>query len=855
MVGINHKFSPTQSAIASDAQIVCLDKGFLWLNTEHLAFESPSQIDWITAKPVATMPCTVAMLVNDEAKLATLNSEDHWFFTEFLLPENQPKRVLLQLDGLLTYAEVYINQQLVLTSSNAYQSNIIDITAHVKQSNQLAICCRAIAPTLAKKHPRPHFATRLINERNLRFIRTPILGYTPGFSAPTQAVGPYRPIRLICEQQISIISSFVNAQLIRGNSGLLAVDVCLEFINSHIADAHLVVLNDKNELVTKTAVNIANESAHHYRLTTQLTVEAINAYWPHTHGKPERYSLLIELNEKGSSPTTITLGKYGFRRIDRVNPDAFSLKINDAALYLRGACWTPMNPKSLLVDASQLRERLLWLQSSGMNMLRIPGNMFYESDAFYELCDELGILVFQDFAFANFDYPESDEAFIESIQQEAKHFLSKHGGRACLTVLAGNSEVSQQASMMGLELNHLNNAIFDQHLPNIARELAPNVPYVRSSPSADGIPFHSGNGPSHYYGVGGYRRSLEDARLFKGRFASECLAFSHVPEDESLRAFFGGEIIPPHDPRWKNAVPRDVGSGWDFTDITDHYVEHLFEIDATKLRTIDQDRYLNFCRAATAEAVERTLSIFRADSAQGRGALVWFLHDLKSGAGWGYIDALGRPKSAFYGLARTAQPTAILFVDEGLDGLAVYLAHDGSQALTCDLSITLVTAEGRIYEQKQQTLTIEPRSVQRIGVDLFLNRFVDSSYAYRFGPRAFTSCIATLKHITGETLLQNIYANPTETHQLNHDLGLIGTISMGDDGQYQLTLSCKVPAFYVVIDTPAFIPSENYFHLIPGFDKVVLLKTKDNQSLPHGRIRALNTKNSYPIKLMDAEKN
>jgi beta-mannosidase len=853
MVGINHKLSPTQSAMASDAQIVYLDKGFLWLNTEHLAFKSPIDIDWTTAKSVATMPCTVAMLVNDEAQLATLNSEDHWFFTEFSLPEKQPKRILLQLDGLLTYAEVYINQQLVLTSSSAYHSNIIDITAHLKQSNQLTICCRAIAPKLAKKHPRPRFSTRMINERNLRFIRSPILGYTPGFSAPIQAVGPYRPIRLIYQQQVSIISSFVNAQLILGNSGLLAIDVCLEFINSHIADAHLVLLNDKNELVTKTVVNITNESAHHYRLTTQFTLEAINAYWPHTHGKPERYSLMIELNEKDSSPTTISLGKYGFRRIDRENPDTFSLKINDVPMYLRGACWTPMNPKSLLVDASQLRERLLWLQSSGMNMLRIPGNMLYESDAFYELCDELGILVFQDFAFANFDYPESDEAFIYSIQQEARHFLAKHGGRPCLTVLAGNSEVAQQASMMGLELNHLNNAIFNLHLPNIVRELAPNVPYVRSSPTADGIPFHSGNGPSHYYGVGGYRRSLEDARLFKGRFASECLAFSHVPEDESLRTFFGGEIIPPHDPRWKNSVPRDVGSGWDFTDITDHYVERLFEIDATKLRTIDQDRYLNFCRAATVEIVERTLSIFRADSAKGRGALVWFLHDLKSGAGWGYIDALGRPKSAFYGLARTAQPTAILFVDEGLEGLAVYVAHDCSQALTGDLTITLVTAEGRIYEQQQKTLTFEPRSVKRISVDLYLDRFVDSSYAYRFGPRAFSSCIATIKSNDGMTLLQNIYVNPTETHHINYDLGLTGVVSLREDGQYQLTLSCKAPAFYVVIDTPAILPADNYFHLVPGFDKVVLLKTKDKQSLPHGRIRALNTKNSYPIKIMDTE--
>lgn len=850
MVGINKKFSPTQSAVSSDAQIVYLDNGFSWLSSEHRAFDLPVDIDWSTAKSVATMPCTVAMLEPDESKQANLNNQDHWFICEFLVPENPPNRVLLHLDGLLTYAEVYINQKLVLTSINAYHSHIVDITLDLKERrNQLVICCRAIAPNLAKKLPRPRFSTRLINERNLRFIRTPILGYTPGFSAPTKAVGPYRPIRLKFEQHVSTLSSFVNAQLISENAGSITVDILVERINSQILDAHLVVLNNKNELVTKAPINVANEGAQS-RLTTKLTLNEVSAYWPHTHGNPERYGLNIELNLRNANSTIITLGKYGFKSIKRVNPDSFSLQINDTPIYFRGACWTPMNPTNLLVDAATLRERLVWLTKSGINMLRIPGNMLYEGDAFYELCDELGILIFQDFAFANFDYPESDEEFIANIEQEARHFLSKHGGRPCLTVLAGNSEVAQQASMMGMALDHLNNAIFDQHLPAIVKELAPNVPYVRSSPIADGIPFHAGNGPSHYYGVGGYRRTLEDARLFKGRFASECLAFSHVPEDESLRTFFGGEVIPPHDPRWKNAVPRDIGSGWDFTDITDHYVEYLFEIDATKLRTIDQERYLNYCRAATVEVVERTLSIFRADSAQGRGALVWFLHDLKPGAGWGYIDALGKPKSAFYGLARTAQPTAILFVDEGLEGLAIYLAHDANKALVGELVITLVTAEGQKYEQKQRSLTLKPRSVERISVDLHLNRFVDSSYAYRFGPRAFTSCVATLNNETGETITQNIYANPTVTHQINNDLGLIAIASRQNDGQYQLTLSCSLPAFYVVIDTLGFTPSDNYFHLMPNDAKVILLESSSQQLIPHGRIRALNTKNSSPIKIV-----
>ncbi|MBC7785944.1 MAG: hypothetical protein H7Z18_00425 [Methylophilaceae bacterium] len=252
------------------------------------------------------------------------------------------------------------------------------------------------------------------------------------------------------------------------------------------------------------------------------------------------------------------------------------------------------------------------------------------------------------------------------------------------------------------------------------------------SPSNDCIPFHSGNSPSHYYGVGGYRRRFDDARLFKGTFALECLAFSHVPEDQSLRTFYNGEVIPPLHPLWKEGVVRDVGSGWDFSDITDFYVEQLFDINVAQLRATDQQRYLNYCRDATAETVERTLSIFRSNSAQGRAALVWGLHYFKPDSGWGYIDTLRQPKSAIYALARIAQPATILFVNEGLEGLAIYCAHDGAAALNATLSFSLVTAKAQLFEHKVQAVSLPPQSISRFSVDFFLNRFVDSSYAYRF---------------------------------------------------------------------------------------------------------------------------
>lgn len=892
-----------------NTQAIDLNQGFVWTSATAGAYQNPLALkqaihQGVLALIPAIVPGTVAMLIDEKNAenthlLENLDTLDHWYYTEFLGPDwlyssdakgTVINRTMLQLDGLLTLADVYLNDELILQSHNAFHAHSIDISHKIKNINQLAICFKALAPVLNAKRPRPKFTTRLTNSRNLRYIRTPILGYTPGFSKATKLVGPYRPIRLVCQQAVEVVSALINTKLQGDNIGEIGIAVTLKNLSTAApTSVHLVVTDEAADKTEKfdnlrhlhsprSSERIELEiehSAYHqstFSLTSHLLLENIEAYWPHTHGTPKRYCLSLELM-LGESLHQIPLGHYGFKRVDRISVDHFALQINGLPLYLRGACWTPMNPTSLLTDADTLRERLLMLCDAGVNMLRVPGNMLYETDDFYALCDELGILIFQDFAFANLDYPTDDVRFIASIQQEARCFLSKHGARPCLTILAGNSEVALQASMMGLTLEHLDNAIFDVFLPEIVSKLAPHVHYVRSSPSARGIPFHSGNGPSHYHGIGGYKRSFEDARLFKGRFASECLAFSNVPEDQSLRTFFNGELIPPHHPLWKDGVARDVGSGWDFSDITDFYIDQLFGINAAQCRAIDQQRYLNYCRAATFETIERTLSIFRANSAEGRAALVWNLHDFKPGAGWGYIDTLGQPKSAFYALKNTSQATTLLFVDEGLEGLAIYCVHDGNEALNCTLTLTLVTDDGDVFAQHELPQRLAAQSIVRISVDAFFNRFVDSSYAYRFGPRAFHSCVAQLSaesnlpnltkthhllsnmhqqnlaHQPKNVIVQKIYTDSSLTHQISSDIGLQAEATFISAGCYEVTISSDKPAYYVVIDVPEYTPSQHYMHVLPGFSQTVLITSKNSCALPHGRVRALNAKNSSPIKI------
>ena len=258
--------------------------------------------------------------------------------------------------------------------------------------------------------------------------------------------------------------------------------------------------------------------------------------------------------------------------MDREN-GRVQLVVNGRPVFCRGACWTINDFRSLAGDAEALRQALVLARDAGINMLRVGGTMIYESELFYSLCDELGILVWQDFMFANMDYPFADAAFHDEAEREVAHQLGRLQRHPCLAVYCGGSEIEQQAAMLGLPATEWSNAFFSDELPRLCAARHRGIPYFPSTPTEGVLPFHPSTGISHYYGVGAYRRPLEDVKHARVKFTSECLGFSNVPDGEAMEQVFGDARPVPHHPRWKAGVPRDSGAGWDFEDIRDHYLE------------------------------------------------------------------------------------------------------------------------------------------------------------------------------------------------------------------------------------------------------------------------------------------
>jgi beta-mannosidase len=757
------------------------------------------------------------------------------------------EEVVLALDGVATVAEVYLNGERVLDSHSMFAAHEIDVGGALRGENELAICCRALGPLLnVPRGPRARWRTRLVADGNLRFFRTMLLGRAPGFAPGPAVVGPWRPVWLERRRGIVVDELELRSTVQPARRGVLAVRARVRALAPDEPVRKITVV-----LSGPTGVHRAELSLHAGAGGTEaigtMTVPDVELWWPHTHGSPTLYAVTL-LARIGATEIAVDAGRVGFRRLEAgkdLERDGVKLCINGVPTFARGAVWTPLDLAAPHSTVGALRRVLGAVIDGGMNMLRVPGIACYESEDFYDLCDELGILLWQDFMFANLDYPERDPAFMDSVQREARQVLGALGRRPSLAVLCGGSEVAQQVAMLGLDPQLANGPLYGDVLPALVAGADIEAPYLPSTPWGGDLPFRPNRGVAHYYGVGAYRRPLEDVRRSEVRFAAECLAFSNVPDEEALESFdaFGGPVA--HHPAWKAGVPRDTGAGWDFEDVRDHYLKLLFQLDPVELRSIDPDRYLELSRFTTGEVMAEVFGEWRREASPCSGGLVLWLSDLQAGAGWGVLDHRGSPKTAYHHLRRALAPIAVWSTDEGLGGVVAHIANDSPGSLQANLRVALYRDFELLVGETQLAVELEAHSGCEHNVEQLLGWFVDASWSYRFGPPAQDLIVLSLEggEAEGRRLLSQSLRFPASRPRGAEPaarLELSATVHGIAADTAVLSLSAKRFVYGVRVRVPGFVPDDDGFSLEPGHRRDISLRRVAPGAEPVGSVTALN---------------
>jgi len=602
--------------------------------------------------------------------------EADWTYRTTFEFQGTGSRQVLRFDCLDTVATVLLNGEEVATSDNFFIPLEVEVTGKLRPgANDLEIRFLSAVKT-GEARRREWFGlhglaneTEMFDER--AFIRKP--GYMFGWDWGPRLVG--------CGIQGEVT-------LLEFEERIASFDVTV----SPAADgwfevrAAADVASAAYEFISGNAVTeIVPDGPGAWRVRGPL-------WWPAGMGDQPLHEV------RASIPGQTVTKRIGLRTVElRQEPDAhgstFEFIVNGQPFWARGANWIPEDSFPCRIDPGQTQQRLRRYRDLNFNMIRVWGGGLYESEAFYDACDELGILVWQDFPFACMYFPD-DEPWQTVVQREAEHQVRRLRHRASIALWCGNNENhamwQQQWGSPGIvPSRYCGEHLYDLVLPNVLAALDPGRPYVASSPIGvspdDSIPIGPGRnvgidgwGDSHYWDVWHGRGDWVHYVESRARFSSE-FGFASSCSMEQWRACLSSEALGETFPGPTALHHEKTGKKWEtfYGFITLHYPE---------CRTLED--WVYYSRLNQRDALRHGIEHYRRSDFC-RGSLIWQANDCWPVMSWAVEDYLGVLKPAGYELRRLYADVmvSLAFRTGGID---VWVCNDGVSAFEGVLEIEVV---------------------------------------------------------------------------------------------------------------------------------------------------------------------
>jgi beta-mannosidase len=431
-----------------------------------------------------------------------------------------------------------------------------------------------------------------------------------------------------------------------------------------------------------------------------LAIERPQRWWPNGLGTPHLYDVRVALSLAGEDAIDVRTLRVGLRTVEvEHTPDAagksFTLRVNGAPTFMKGANYIPSDSFLNRVTDERYRHLVQSAADANMNMLRVWGGGIYEDDRFYDMCDELGLLVWQDFMFACSLYP-GDDAFVENVKQEAVENVRRLRNHPSVALWSGNNEIEVAWRRWGWQQKYAMSEalqarlwrdytrIFHELLPAVVAEHDPSRFYTRSSPSANDdsvVPDTPGFGDMHYWGVWHAEKPYEEYVRQVSRFMSE-YGFQSFPELDTVAAY-----APPSEWRIDSPVMLAHQRHPRGNALVGTYMERDFR--APK----DFDSFLYVSQVLQARIIEFAAHAHRRAMPANAGSLYWQLDDCWPVASWSGIDYFGRWKALHYFARRFFAPV-VASVVEDQGAIAVWIVCDPRQGFAARLVVRLVDFDG-----------------------------------------------------------------------------------------------------------------------------------------------------------------
>ncbi|MBE3070115.1 MAG: hypothetical protein IMZ66_07745, partial [Planctomycetes bacterium] len=440
-------------------------------------------------------------------------------------------------------------------------------------------------------------------------------------------------------------------------------------------------------------------------------VESAALWWPNGMGPQPLYTVRVRLVAGGETVDERTV-RAGIRRLELVRePDAFGrsffFRVNGRALFAKGANWIPADALPPRVSPARYRDLVDSCAEAGMNMLRVWGGGYYEDEAFYDRCDERGLLIWQDFMFSCALYPGDDPAFAENVAAEAASVVRRLRRRTCLALWCGNNEIESGWFDWGWHQKHPPRAwqgyerIFHDILPKAVAAHDPGRAYVPSSPTSAevGRPSDPASGDVHYWAVW-HGETSHFGYLESGhRFVSE-FGFQSLPSMETL-----GPVVAPAERR------LDSPSMLQHQKCAKGNEKIARAVEAWLGRPKDFESLIYLSQVYQATAIRTGVEHWRRSAPRTMGALYWQANDCWPVASWASLDYAGRWKALHYAARRFFAPQMV----SGLaDAERVRVWCTSETEAEAEVAWSVRTWDGRLLSEGRRTATLQPGSARML---------------------------------------------------------------------------------------------------------------------------------------------
>jgi beta-mannosidase len=415
--------------------------------------------------------------------------------------------------------------------------------------------------------------------------------------------------------------------------------------------------------------------------------------------------------------------RVGLRRIELLRErdrfgESFELAVNGKRIYCNGANWIPDHSFPSVISRARVLDQLARARDMNMNMLRVWGGGLYESSDFYGACDELGLLVWQDFPYACQYYPE-DAASLEAARRQARENVRRLRNHPSLALWCGNNE-NLTMFESGWEdkdrhpPRYYGQKIYDEVLPAVLAELDPSRPYVPSSPWGGEVANGGGIGDQHYWDVWHGRGDWKHYDDSTARFASE-FGFASAPGTRAWKKILPGLEDP------LAASVYDSAARWHDKTLKGHDT-FLGMVELHYPHAKNLEEWTFFSQLNQRDALRHGIEHFRR-SEFCKGALVWQHNDCWPVQSWSVIDSEGDYKAAGYELRRLFAPALASLVISGTRA-ALWLVLDNAHASLTEQAVVEVRSllDGEILASAEAELTLAPGE-RRVALELDLARF------------------------------------------------------------------------------------------------------------------------------------